>query len=429
MKRFGMALLVLCGFASGIVGATRADFRDPPNAGLPAGIWPDIVFVQAGNFKEFEETMSQSRDEVRKMLFKELTDVLKPLVEAGAEAASTAKVLAEILLTFDGMHEVHKDEAVKGIPKSLESIFRAELDELHSRYDVRDHRRRTEFVRNAQVVEAVHSATRSGSPLSTETALQLYTSVDYFMYGSYTIIRGGNVELTLTIEKYYSGQTRSFSARGPIHQAIKALARKVFDFFQSNQYEEWSNPQPHLQWLPAPKRNNREEDHPSQYDTWTAADARLYCRGQRARIPYARELILAAQGGEYAPGGIKYFNPNEIYLVADRQRWDMQHYYFVGQEGATGGAVRTDAGYGTIKAKFWCVRGEPSMDIRFHEDLYRLLRKTPDPSIKRAVEYILTQLEDTGARPEYRDEFPDLDTALEFLRSKDVIVRVPADMR
>ena len=139
----------------------------------------------------------------------------------------------------------------------------------------------------------------------------LYQKIEFFMYGSYTILSRGEVELTLTIESYKSGQTRSFSARGNIREATQLLAQKLFDFFQSNKYAEWLNPQANLEWIPAPK------DQPKAI----AASVRLFCRNQNARIPYARELVLASQGSQYRAGGITALMNGEIFVVADRQRW------------------------------------------------------------------------------------------------------------
>ena len=49
-------------------------------------IWPRIVFYQAGDFKEFEVTMAQSRDEVRQQFMKEFMDAMLPLVMMGGDA-------------------------------------------------------------------------------------------------------------------------------------------------------------------------------------------------------------------------------------------------------------------------------------------------------------------------------------------------------
>lgn len=418
MKRTWISLLL--SFLAVVAGSAlaRADFRDPSNPQAPAGIWPEIAFMPAGDFKNFTDTISQSRDQVRKMLWREFGDLLIPLVQSGADAESTAKALADILLTFDQMHERHKIEANRGIPQSLEAIFRAEFDELHARHGISDRNRKAEFVRNTALLQAVNA----GAPIPQSVANSLYAQVEFYLYGSYTILSRGRVEITLTLERYLTGQSRSFSASGEINEAVKLLARRLFDFFQSNKYPDWMNPQPSLEWVKAPATQPEA----------IAATARLYCRGQNARVPYARELILAAQGSSYLSGGIAPLEDGKIYLVADRQRWDLQHYYFAGQEDATGGPIRTDAGYGTIKASFWCVRGSPIDEIRFIEDLYRLWRKSKSPSeknIRAAIEYILTQLEDYGARSEYRDSFGDIDEAIATLQSAGVVVRVPSEMR
>ncbi|MCM2324060.1 MAG: hypothetical protein NDJ90_12440 [Oligoflexia bacterium] len=415
LKRLALATLALS-FAY----QAHADFRDASSLGAPAGIWPEITFVAGADFKEFTRTISQNRDEVRKELLKEFADLVLPMVQAGAEAESAARIVADTILTFDAMHEKHKADASRNLGISLEAIFRAEFDRQFLDLGVSDSYRRVTFLRNTTLLDAVHDSAAAGTELATPIASQLYAQVDFFMYGSYTIQSRGRVTLTLTIEKYLSGESRTFSATGPIDEAIAELARTVFEFFQSNKYPEWINPQPHLQWLAAP-RSQRQA---------VAATARLYCRSQGARLPFLREMILAGAGTGFVPGGIGPFEDGEVYAVSDRQRWNDQYYYFVGKDEMLGGPVRTDAGHGPgMKASYWCVRGTPSDETRFVEALYKTWRGTQDPEIRKGIEYVLIEIGDYGANADYRMAYPDVEAALAELAGRGVVIHVPLGMR
>ncbi|MCX5786207.1 MAG: hypothetical protein NTX59_11020 [Elusimicrobia bacterium] len=378
-----------------------------------AHIWPDILFLRGADYAEFSYTMSQNRDMVRKMLLQEFGELFIPMAASNADLNELAKTLAQIVLTFDEVHNKHKDEAVQGIPVSFENQFRAELDELYRAYGIGDGLRRVDFLYSGSpvVVDVKARSQRKSLPMD------IFKSMDYVLYGSYTMLGGANISVTLTVEKIKTGQIRGFEVSAPINISMKLLARKVFDFLQSNEYADWVNPQPNLQWIPSA---------PTQPHT-TATSARLYCHGQGARFPYARELIMASQGTAYRPGGIPPLNENDIYIVLDKQRWDEQHYFFTGSSGeATGGPVRTGAGYGVINGAYWCVRGPVSRDVSFYEDVYALIRKpeTPQP-VRAALECILAKLNDFGARQENSGAFSTIEKAVEFLAKEGYTIQLP----
>jgi hypothetical protein len=127
-----------------------------------------------------------------------------------------------------------------------------------------------------------------------------------------------------------------------------------------------------------------------------------------------------------------------MYIVADRQRSDEQHYYSTGPNGVTrtGGPVHTAAGYGRITGYFWCVKGAPSSEVLFFESLYRVLRKVradrnSPPETAPALEYLLWNLEDFGANPSlnlgYR--FHSVSDAVEALNQKGIRIRVPEGLQ
>jgi len=357
--------------------------------------------------------MSQNRDMVRKMLLQEFGDLIIPLASKHSDLNALAQTLFQIIMAFDQVHNMHKDEAVQGINISFENQFRAEVDGLYRAYGLGDELRKLDFLFSGSptVRDVKAQSQRSTLPM------EILKNTDYVLYGSYTMLGKANISVTLTVLKLKTGQTRSFEVTAPIHSAMKVLARKFFDFFQSNAYIEWVDPQPKLQWIPPA---------PAQPKT-TATIAKLYCRGQNARLPYTRELLLASQGTSYRPGGIPPLTENDVYLVLDKQYWDEQYYFFTGSSGeATGGPVRTGAGYGVINGSYWCVRGPVSKDIKFYNDVYELVRRpeTPEP-VRVALECILAKLDDFGADKEHARAFSTIEKAVQFLSKEGYDIQLP----
>ena len=378
-----------------------------------AHIWPEIVFARGADYAEFAYTMSQNRDMVRKMMLKEFGDLLIPMAGANADVNELAKTILGAIITFDGMHSRHKDEAVQGLQVSFENNLRAEMDKLFSGNRLKDSSRRVEFLpRDAAAYWGVKSHASDQ-----DLAKKVLENVDFLIHGSYTLLGGSRIQVTLTLEKLVGGNSRSFSATAPIDAVIPILARQLFDFFQANEYRDWVDPQPSLEWIPSAATQPKA----------TATEAKLYCRGQGARLPYSRELILASQGGQYRRGGIAPLADDGAYIVADKQHHDEQHYFFTDSSAdATGGPVRTSAGYGVIRGYYWCVRGEPSAEVKFYESLYRIRRQTADPEVSRALECLLLKLDDFGARQwECRDAYPSAEAAQEFLGRKGYFIQLP----
>lgn len=407
LKIIGLAIL---GFST-LVGAS--DFK--LNSNSKVTIWPDVLFVQGADLANFNLTIRQTRDQVRKMLWQEFSDTLIPLAMSGADAAALAPILADILLTFDRMHEVHKAEAVKGMNISLESMLRATIDNLYVQYSISDAQRKMSFSRNSEMVSAVKFAQMNQTQLKPGIAEKAFIDVDYFMYGTYTILSGGQIELNLTIENYRSGETRSFLGRGQVQEAIENLSRSVFDFFQGNEYPDWINPQPHLVWV-APAPGAKE---------MSAQLATKICKSQNARLPFAEELLMAAAASPYQPGGIPEIGEHEVYVVADRTRWNEQEYYFSWRTDEFLGPVKTNAGMGAVLAKYWCVKGDPADSIRYSQNLYRILRISKDSTVKKAIEYLLNQMSDSGANPDFSTAFANVETALMALRKKGFLISNP----
>lgn len=80
-------------------------------------IWPQIPFYEGGDIGQYEKTMSQTRDEVRKEFWKELTDALKDLADKGAAVEVMIEPMAKILMMFTATsHEIAHDPSKPPLP-------------------------------------------------------------------------------------------------------------------------------------------------------------------------------------------------------------------------------------------------------------------------------------------------------------------------
>lgn len=364
-----------------------------------ARVWAEIPIYSAGNFHEFETQMKKTRDQTRKMLWEEFGQLFLPAMMMGAEVGRAAKALAEVLIMFDRMHDEHMAKAHEGIPAALERHVLAAFDELYRQHGLSDEERRAELVRQAGWGEALLAVRRGQASLAEKEALYraVFQNIDWLVYGTYTVIRGGQISLILTAENYRTGATSSFRAQGTPMEAAEGAAEQMFEFFQANARESWKNPLPQLEWHVPPA---------NLMGRTLAREARLYCDGQGARLPFARELILASQGSNYRRGGIPAIKDRDIFAIADLHRWAEQHYYFGMGHGTDDprGPIRTNAGYGTIYPNFVCVRGEMSRVVRWEQDLYRMVRKAwqlpagnaERTTVENAVEWMLMRLDAYG---------------------------------
>ncbi|MBI4425914.1 MAG: hypothetical protein HY554_19445 [Elusimicrobia bacterium] len=364
-------------------------------------LWPVIPFVQAGDFQRFVSELGRSRDQARRELARDFGELLIPLAGSNADLDRVARALSRAIVTFDRLARERQDQAHDRIPLSFENLFRAEFDRLYLQSGLGHGPRRAAFAQ-----------AQASAP-----AKELL-EVDLVLYGSYTVGQAGSVAATLTVENVKTGATRSFAAAAPVAKAMASLAYQVFDFLQSFEYADWVNPQPNLAW----------ETPDAHAARGTSTQASIFCKAVGGRLPYTQELVLGAQAGRRPGGNGVRLDEGEVYVVADRKRQDVPHYYHAGNQsaGATGGPVRPGTAFGRAIGNIWCVKGgPPAFEIRAVESLYRLIRANPGSPARPALEYLLHQLDDFGAWPEYAASYPSRDAALADLRRLGYFVALP----
>ncbi len=387
-------------------------------------IWGDIPFVKGGNYYEFEAELSKTRAGARAELSSELGSLLIPLAYSSDDVARLAQVIAATIVQFDGLVRRHAREVHEGIPVSLAEDFKSGVDRLYVERRLNDSEQRTGLA----YVSSEDLQAMSRKKTSVTDALKLVRELRFLAYGSYTVVDQGMVRVVLRLEDLITLRVRSFAVEGPIGEVGGALAAQVVDFLQGVEYPNWENPQPQLTWIA-----------PAFPQTRVRAElAARYCEGQRARLPFAVELLQAAMAGNYRGGGIGPLFSNSTYIVADRNRYDEQYYYSTREDAQTqtGGPLYTSAGHGSVTGYYWCVRGKPSKDTLFDQAIYRLIRQNQQqkrPKVVSALEYVLAKRNDLGAEPirsgsggiAYEQSFLSLESAVQFLAENGVYLQFP----
>lgn len=452
-RLFGLALLLSLTIAATPVqrSADPSGFVDRDQRVLT--IWHQVPFHAGGDLAQYEATMAQNRDQVRRSLTEELTGSLQKMAQTGAPVEALLEPMAQILVMFDLMHDLHKARDQALVNFSVESQLKASLDALFASNDIRNTERRIQFSRGA-LPQDLRAYLQGGPPglgaqprfsrdeAARRHALALQQQVDYLAHGSFTHIGAGEFQLTLHLQNTRSGAMRSLMARGSLVRATEQLAQQLFDLFQKNAYPVWEAGPGLLQWLAPPANPARDEPRSAQFG-YSFNEAAAYCRGRGYRLPYSRELLMAESGSAYKPGGIGRLLSQTNYPVLDRRHGWEDHVLRL-QDGQ-GPAVRP-VGPFTAKGSFWCVQGAPAKELLTLETVWRLHREHQagdgsDRELFVAVEMIRRALgefdEDTsyyhntstGNRFDKVQPLSSVGAALEVLRRHGVVIELSGPMR
>lgn len=379
-----------------------------------ARIWPAITFQRAADLEDYRRTAAQNRDQVRRGLEDEYLRLLRELALAGAEPEALADSVLSAILAFDELHDLHREKAADGMPTYLEVGIRTALDQLYRTNRIPADQRRLRFTSAglAERVGAVRKGLRTPGGASVgglEALREVPQQVGLVAYGAFSS-DGAEQHVSLTLENLRTGSLCDFGVTASVEETPYLLAEKIFRAFQAVGYPPVRNPNPNLTWI------RPVSDEPIA----NPEQARFYCasQGEGARLPYALELTNAAlagtDGASYVAGGIPRLKPGP-WAVADRLEGEGPYFYFQPRDGRVdnnpAGAVRSAAGLGEVRARYWCVQGEPSPRISRIEGLYelhrRLSRADPGGPALAALQYLLTRERALSAHPRYRSAFAD----------------------
>ena len=381
---FCMGLMVLAGTAEAVTAAQNQNTKR--NAGR---IWAQIPFIEAGDLGQYQSTMAQGRDGTRRVLWQELMTEVQSLAEKGTPAEAILEPMAKILLAFNDMYDVNKARDVVKVDLSLEAQFKAQFDNLFREKDIEDDERNVELA-EGDVRYSVDRHLKDFKAGKKRSAQEIYNLLDYMAYGTFSSLGGGQFQLTLHMTSLKNNSQRAFLATGRLTEAVGSLALQVFDYFQKNKYSKWESPFVALEWIPAPKNPNR----------YSAAQALQYCQLRGYRLPYAREILMAATGTHYKPGGIDVLYTDVNYAVKDLRETRDAQWVKLANTNATGGPISMDQ---NSFGSFWCVRGNPVPEVSFIEKVWELIRakRSTNLELYRALETVRLEVGDFGAKEEF----------------------------
>jgi len=360
----------------------------------PKNIWHQMPFIPGGDLGQYSTTMGQNRDEVRKMFWEELMGEVQKLADKGVMVEMMIEPMANILLMFDQLHDVHKAKDIINIDFSIENQFKAALDSYFRKFDIRDGQRKIQISKgmNADFIlktlnelnaKKAFGEVLSPSEISTKLQNILTDEIDFVSYGTFSSLGKGQFQLTYHLFDYKNGVSRDFIARGNLIEAVDRLAFLVFDYFQANIYEEWKNPNAGLTWLPMPINPERDRSilEANQYELYSYQEAKTYCEARGYRLPYARELLLAETGTKYKTGGISALYSYAHWAVKDRRETNENVWIIPANSNSTSGIFMQDGSI-AMKGVFWCVKGNPSADVVMIDKLWQIVRKSQNKNLE-----------------------------------------------
>jgi|GEM_PF-3855361 len=283
----------------------------------------------AGDVGQYQQTVAKNRDQTRKAYLNELVEAVLKISQGSYYPELFLDTLSDVQRLANGKrdNDLRIDEV--GIGVSAGEIFKLEFEKNYQEKGVNLSERKVEFVRELP-------------SLSSDRKI---SAIPFNHYVQLTVIHVGQGEFKVsgTLGKISSkgeGIERSFTGEGSLVEALTLSARSMFLAIHQIEYPRWETPLSNLTWIKAPQK------------AVTTSEAQLFCRGQKARLPYAEELILAEQGAGLREGSIESFKKFDSYHVADLRFQKTNLSLYVGDELKLIGT--------SVSAKVWCVRGDIS---------------------------------------------------------------------
>lgn len=255
-------------------------------------IYNKIPFMRAADISEFKEAYGSSRRELRRELINEAAD----LIDMGAKGMEALMIVKE----FDRMISHRRNMSHKNMSLSLESIFKARLNELYRQF--RPNQRALDFS-------------------------NLNGGLDAFMYGSYSTssrVRGGII-ITLSVVNISTNIERNFIAEGSPRVAASSVASQLFHEFHATRYPSTFKLRNRTLELVEKDQMVGGYTMPIR-KSYKEAEAR--CEDMDSRLPTMRELNMLKRAGGYK-GGVfigqgdqNYYwavSNNEVYISYEKR--------------------------------------------------------------------------------------------------------------
>lgn len=408
-------LLMLLALSPAVAFAQQESSSDAPtgNAFWPeprrAQIWSLITVHEGADLHQLQETMAQTRDEVRDKLWNQLSDLAPQLMTSMTDGAKLARSLAGILMSFDRVHSMHKAEDKINYDRTLSVQLQSGFERFMRTHHIPDSMRRAEFITpSASALNFLlqPSTERSNISLVHPAVTTPPPGIDYVIALTWSGT-GSTVQIGLSVERVIATPLPNGSLEvitkpvlvtisGPWATAGDQAGYELARMFQALDPVAPTNPNPvGLKWI-----THFVEDFAQPMSHTEAA---RICRSQNARLPYADELLLAEKMNEFFPGGLNQLSETAYFAVADKQREEGQS-YFLNKSFASSptGMVVSEAALGPLTGYVFCVIGEPAASIRTTQLAFELIRKARafgHSKVVDVLEYLLIRAGEMGHVP------------------------------
>jgi hypothetical protein len=306
-----------------------------------------------GDIGQYEETMSLSRNQTRKMYMDEVVNAALKLSQGLFNPGPMIEPLMKVQENADKKRDINKEIDSIGIGFSMGEFLRSEIEKIYKRNGLQRSERKIEFVNPFPNI--------NGRPAYNPNAI-----FDHYIYLHIAHLGRGVFRISGTlgsIADSTSGIERSFSGDGKLVDALAQVAEEIFRAAHEDERPAWKNPNPQLTWIPGPADLRGLDEQ----------EAKAYCINQGARLPLAEELIMAHHGTNYRSGGINRFKLGEAYHVDDQRR-QLGGTFVVTFQNYNDGRAVIQPTIGTL-GKVWCVKGEMSDRNKLIKKLFSIRRK------------------------------------------------------
>ena len=246
-------------------------------------LWPRIPFNLIGaNLCEFRSAFSQTRSQY----ISEMVGHAETLLYAGDFNPTST------LTQFNAMYEKNLIYAQRGLGVTLESTFKAFLEEYYR--NLRPKKRKLSLKYLNPLDTLINNALR-GQVIRNITH-QDADKIDLFAHGTYSMSPrcNGNIVVTLSIITR-DGYTKEYMGQGPAHTVMSQIASRVFEDFQRTKFP--SRIKIGNRYITLIGGLNESID-----STMYLEEAKTICETLGARLPTAQEYKVINSYGSWSGG-------------------------------------------------------------------------------------------------------------------------------
>lgn len=304
-----------------------------------------------GDIAQYEETLSLSRNQTRKMYMDEVVDAAVKLSGGIFDPSFMLAPLQRIQDAADSKRDINKAIDSIGIGFSVGEFFKTAIEKLYTENGITNAERKITFANMFPMI--------NGRMMYNSSA-----QYDHYVFVQMAHVGGGQFRISATLGSLNDGSERTYEGEGYLEKALYQAAEGLFRSVMTSDRPAWKNPNPTLTWVPGP----------TNLSSLDPREARSFCSAQGARLPLADELILASHGTAYRKGGIDRLDIGENYFVADQMRQMGVPYVVIFNNEGTSGRATVQAVAGHL-GKVWCVIGNVSERNTLIQNLYSFRRK------------------------------------------------------